>query len=145
MELLYLWIDYYKNIRQKGFNFSPQYDIYYEDKQPLKIRKRTSVHANFFNEKFLNITTIIGENGSGKTSLLEFIEYFFIQDYNVNYSCLLLVNDNTGKLILYNGIYNPEGLEIIADGISYEIKKVKDLNDFSELWCLNPLNSWTKF
>ncbi len=28
MELLYLWIEDYKNIKQQGFNFSPLYDFH---------------------------------------------------------------------------------------------------------------------
>ncbi len=30
MELLYLWIEDYKNIKQQGFNFSPLYDFHFE-------------------------------------------------------------------------------------------------------------------
>ena len=29
MELVYLWIEDYKNIKKQGFNFSPQFDCKY--------------------------------------------------------------------------------------------------------------------
>ena len=30
MELVYLWVDNYKNIRNQGFNFSPRFECEYK-------------------------------------------------------------------------------------------------------------------
>lgn len=113
MELLYVWIEDYKNIHHQGFNFSPKYRFEFtpefrkeadgklpKDKEgkdifeviggTLKDKKLDSISENFFepsqevkdawnkSEKLgtiTNITAIIGENGAGKSNLLDFIRY----------------------------------------------------------------------
>jgi predicted ATP-dependent endonuclease of OLD family len=88
MELLYIWIDSYKNIKQQGFNFSPLYDFEFkitsekgspitgeliDHKNDDQRTELETVHNGFFGDGISNVTAIVGENGSGKTSLLEFI------------------------------------------------------------------------
>ena len=70
MELVYLWVDSYKNIRNQGFNFSPRFECEFdEDKNELTITENED-YVSIFPEN-INITAIIGKNGSGKTSILE--------------------------------------------------------------------------
>ena len=68
MELVYLWIKRYKNIHKQGFNFSPRFECEY-DAEKLTIKPKEHIE-NFF-AKNINITAIVGENGSGKSSVLE--------------------------------------------------------------------------
>ena len=77
MELVYMWIGRYANISKKGFNFSNQYYLHHDGKI-LHVRKNAHEGIRIFDDSFLNITAIAGENGSGKTSLLSFIENVFI-------------------------------------------------------------------
>ncbi|MFW3371943.1 hypothetical protein ACN9J5_03945 [Aliarcobacter butzleri] len=79
MELVYLWVEEYKNIHKQGFNFSPNFDVkftpVYEDEQlsdksELKITPKENPLKDFFGDN-INITAIVGENGSGKTSILD--------------------------------------------------------------------------
>ena len=74
MELVYLWVEKYKNIKEQGFNFSPKFECEYKD-GALKIEKKENSLDNFFGDN-INITAIVGENGSGKSSILELISYF---------------------------------------------------------------------
>jgi len=72
MELVYLWIEDYKNIKKQGFNFSPRFECNYDKgTKALDINKKESLD-NFFG-KNINVTAIVGENGSGKSNLLELI------------------------------------------------------------------------
>ncbi|MDK9694653.1 MAG: ATP-binding protein [Sulfurimonas sp.] len=73
MELVYLWVEEYKNIRNQGFNFSPRFTCKYEDGELKIIDKEKTKEPylkNFFG-KNVNVTAIVGENGSGKSSLFE--------------------------------------------------------------------------
>lgn len=76
MELLYVWIGKYKNIEKQGFNFSPKYRFSFdEETKTLSLDEDRSdkVIDNFFGERISNITAIVGENGSGKTSIIQFL------------------------------------------------------------------------
>lgn len=81
MELVYLWIEDYKNIKRQGFNFSPRFRCefkaeYYESGK-LKDNCELEIipikdYIKIFPEN-INITAIVGENGTGKTNLLKLI------------------------------------------------------------------------
>ena len=75
MELLYIWIEDYKNIKKQGFNFSPKwwFDYNSENGQLQVEDRRKKAFDGFFGEEIINITAIVGKNGSGKTSLLDYI------------------------------------------------------------------------
>ena len=76
MELVYLWVEDYKNIKQQGFNFSPQFECSYDEgKKELTIDEKEN-YVNIFPEN-INVTAIVGENGSGKSSLLEQLMLLF--------------------------------------------------------------------
>ena len=85
MELVYLWVEDYKNIQKQGFNFSPRFRCEYdEEKNELEIIDKEETGKlypkNFFGDN-INITAIVGENGSGKTSILKILTYL----YNIGY------------------------------------------------------------
>ncbi len=73
MELVYLWVKDYKNIYRQGFNFSPKYTCSYnDDTKKLTIDENKEYLENFFGDN-INVTAIVGENGSGKSSILSCI------------------------------------------------------------------------
>ncbi|MCR6850056.1 MULTISPECIES: AAA family ATPase [Bacillus] len=96
MEILYLWIRKYKNINNQGFNFGGDYLFRYEERN-LYVEKNEMHIPSFFNifsetEKYcstiLNVSAIAGENGTGKTNLLDFLKYLNkhnVEDYIVVY------------------------------------------------------------
>jgi ABC-type dipeptide/oligopeptide/nickel transport system ATPase component len=72
MELVYLWVEEYKNIKKQGFNFSPRFACHYdEDSNELTIDEKKD-YVDVF-PKNINVTAIVGENGSGKSSIQKLI------------------------------------------------------------------------
>ena len=72
-ELLYLWIDKtkYKCFDNAEFNFSSQYDFHFDG---LSIAGKKIEYPNVFeNGSICNISAIVGANGVGKSTLLDFI------------------------------------------------------------------------
>ena len=95
MELVYLWVEGYKNIEKQGFNFSPRFMCEYDEKtEKLEIIDKDETGEfypkNFFGDN-INVTAIVGENGSGKSSIISlFMEIIYSKVMN-NY---ILVFDN---------------------------------------------------
>lgn len=77
MELVYLWVENYKNIHKQGFNFSPRFRCEYDEKtEKLEIIDK-DVTGEFYPKNFfggnVNVTAIVGENWSGKTTILKIL------------------------------------------------------------------------
>lgn len=70
MELVYLWVEKYKNIKEQGFNFSPRFKCDFDGENlTIEDKYKDKEYISIFPEN-INITAIVGENGSGKSSLL---------------------------------------------------------------------------
>ena len=81
MELLYVWIEDYKNIHHQGFNFSPEFHfIFNPENWELTVERKED--SNLFKDYCINLTAIIGKNGSSKTTLLEFLLQIALEDEN---------------------------------------------------------------
>lgn len=76
MELAYLWVSEFRNIKDQGFNISSKYIFSYDQlNNDLGVKKNPRHIPDFFGPDISNITGIIGQNASGKTNLLELILY----------------------------------------------------------------------
>lgn len=79
MELLYVWINESKNgiIKQQGVNFSPEYNFIVEKQNSdwvlLEDRSWESKKSIFKNNVIENVSAIVGRNGTGKTTLLDYL------------------------------------------------------------------------
>ena len=86
MELVYLWVEEYKNIKEQGFNFSPRFDCKYDkDSNKLTIDEKKD-YVSIFPDN-INVTAIVGENGSGKSSICNSLvtsQNGIIQIYRIN-------------------------------------------------------------
>lgn len=72
MELVYLWVEKYKNIEYKGFNFSPKFECQYDKEMNTLTVNKGDDYINIFPSN-INVSVIAGENGSGKSSILELL------------------------------------------------------------------------
>jgi len=70
MELVYLWVEDYKNIHHQGFNFSPRFTCKYEN-DVLTIDENKEYMSIFPDN--INITAIVGKNGAGKSTIQKLI------------------------------------------------------------------------
>lgn len=78
MELIYVWIKEYKCIRRQGFCLSPEFTVKEWDgggkKEAGKLMITYNKRDNLFQEgPIANLTVLVGENGSGKTTFLEYV------------------------------------------------------------------------
>ncbi len=125
MELLYVWVEEYGNIKRQGFNFSPNYDINYDtDTKELKCEKKEMQQPKLFGDNISNITAIVGKNGSGKSTLLDFMIYkhrgkgfFLIKDKTEEKA--------TEKIIIKKGTS--------IDIVKYKGKQIKTTDEYLNL------------
>ena len=100
MELVYLWVEEYKNIKNQGFNFSPRFTCKYENGELLIEEKKD--YVSIFPEN-INVTAIVGENGSGKSNLLNIIREILynkkISNSEPNFKYIMILDENTPKII----------------------------------------------
>jgi len=93
MELIYLWIEEFRNIKKCGFRFSSKYDVEHDDGKfyitPTLDKIENTIYPDYIN----NITVLVGKNGTGKSNILKllgdyrppiekqyFIAIYWIQD-----------------------------------------------------------------
>ena len=65
MELIYLWVEEYKNIRKQGFNFSGRYRCEYDDVENELTINENKEYVHIFPDN-INVTAIVGKMGAGR-------------------------------------------------------------------------------
>ena len=90
MELLYIWIEDYFVLKNIGFNFSNRYSVNLginleEHKVNLGINENENFIKGFFPGNVVSISAIVGENGVGKSTLLDFIVRINHKPENLNF------------------------------------------------------------
>lgn len=73
MELIYLYIKKYGDfIENQGFSFSNKFEVKMEN-NCLLVNKKQDYLKDFYGKKITNISVLVGQNGSGKTTILDIL------------------------------------------------------------------------
>jgi len=149
MELVYLWVKDYKNIHKQGFNFSPRFNCDYDDEtNELTIDENDDYIENFFG-KNINVTAIVGKNGSGKSSLVKLLnedsyDNHAISQFPINHIDLKLLsiyyNNQSNNIFIYTQQLNPR---INSSTKYYQMQKAFGENIFEKTF-LSPSLSRTQ-
>ena len=131
-ELLFIWInqDDHECFHPMEFNFSPEYDIHFDsDSRTLIVIKKDDINV-FKSNNLLNLSAVVGENGTGKTTLLQYLtslssspiqepardEYYdhrIQQNEKKKFIAVYLENNNTLKVLnITDTAINFEGSEV---------------------------------
>lgn len=140
MRLVYAWIDEYLNIKNQGINFGSQW-IYSHRFDHISNSLRfdrlynTNFLPNFFSldeSKFDNVTAIVGQNGAGKTNILEFLGSAIKEDFG--FSGRLIFEDEEGKILIKPGNATEATNRILLQrGIELDSFLITATFDFDEL------------
>lgn len=82
MQLAFIWADDFGCISKQGFNFDGNFELLYNsDSKVLYIKENENYIDDFFDDtkKVIDVTGIVGENGAGKTTVLNLIKNIFSQ------------------------------------------------------------------
>lgn len=121
MVLLYCWLSDYRNIKKQGFNFSSEFRFEFsknsENDYTLIVDRNPDFIEGFFGYPNISeVTAIVGENGSGKSNVLDFIKGTVPEgNSTVASESIIAIKSNNECFIL------------VSDKINHELKfKLKD-------------------
>lgn len=126
MTIHYIWIGNHNNILAQPITLSSKFIFKTEIKKSSKKGKITitsnpSYIENFFKKNNVKeVSAIIGKNGSGKTSILEFIKSNFPEGVSSR------VTDNT--IIIYSNIENEKEVLYVVKPDSWNIEVINETN-----------------
>lgn len=126
--------EFIENLYEKDFIFYNKYIIKYMDKM-LYIEKNNKYLSNFYsfdNNTNVDITGIIGKNGTGKTALLSYIIRFIYSNVNYKYNYIIIFEIDDKINIFYNNIEIRNVNELKGNG--YEINEQKELQEFYNIY-----------
>lgn len=137
MELLYTWIEEYKNIKEQGLNFSSKYQFeFIPERSPegsiikglLNCKENPNHIENFFGESITNITAIIGENGAGKSNIIEALSLFQSENFFSMNLISILYDVHTGEKIAV--IRKENALDFFYKKIQKKTTIIDLINDY---------------
>ncbi|WP_347723984.1 AAA family ATPase [Lysinibacillus capsici] len=104
MKILFIWIKDYKRLKKFQTNFGSKYTFYFNGKDTLQVKDNDIYISEFFrkgkknknkNVYGLEISALVGENGSGKSTILDFLVQLMLDE---NLNDYLIVYSHNGKL-----------------------------------------------
>lgn len=107
IKIHYIWFEDYRCFHDQEFNLSTKYKFNYNSKnRTIKVVEKTSDYVDDFFENDLDLTAIVGQNGTGKTTLLRFVQGLRNGDI-IGTECVIVCENNC-KLCAVRYYYNKE-------------------------------------
>jgi len=113
MELLYLFIPDYLNLKNIGFNFSDRY--HFTEKVgdhalEISVEPNPRPVKNYFDPKLRNVTALIGKNGIGKSNLFDLLKRLLTNSGDKIYFGLqyAMVFEKEGQLLCFHSLFEVE-------------------------------------
>lgn len=137
MRLEFVYINKYQSIEQQCFDLSNEFIIDFNVEKNLVTIDYNSLYIeSFFGEKINAFTGIIGENGSGKTTFLNYIKEVLSMpksDKQDNRCLLIFFHKNNGKdeLLIIDNLKNNKKVDVKANDqllSTTKIVKLAELN-----------------
>ncbi|MGI4736927.1 MAG: hypothetical protein ACRYG7_17295 [Janthinobacterium lividum] len=116
MQLAFVWIEHHLGFENLCvvFDRQRQYTVTRpaERRFLVAITERENFIPDFFGSAIANVTSIVGENGAGKTNLLKYIRHLLTKEAIVGDRFILGMLEDTGQLHLYHTLYDiPNSLQ----------------------------------
>lgn len=125
MELLYLYIDDYHNFKEAEFNFSQKVRLRYdtEEKRVSAVDVPSCVPEGFWGGNIRNLSMIVGNNGAGKTSLMQYLILMFQNLWSGSISVpgrgILVLGEEDRLLYYVSGEWKDENISLTTSGRKY--------------------------
>ncbi|WP_433863829.1 AAA family ATPase [Sphingobacterium thalpophilum] len=138
MRLEFVYIKKYRSIEQQSFDLSNEFIFDFNvDKNLVSIDYNSLYIEDFFGKNINAFTGIIGENGSGKSTFLNYIKEVLSmpKSYNEDNQCLLIFfqkNTEKDELLIIDNLNNNKKIEVKASDRLKSIVKITKLADLNE-------------
>ena len=120
MELCYIWVSEYKGFINQGFNFSSKLSFEFSQMDnKLTTKKNEKYIKDFFGNNIVNITGVVGQNGAGKTNVLELIQYIVAGGNTIINKPFFAIFENENIYSIYNYRVVIESANFVYDLINY--------------------------
>ncbi len=130
MKIEYIWFKKYKNLSDIESNFGGEYIFQFDRENKINIFKNEIYIENFFKinkqtESKVNITAIVGKNGVGKSTILDFISEYIKETVVLN-DYIIIYSYNNQFYISYQFDH-----DIIFNNLSNQKVEIKSKNFYS--------------
>lgn len=134
MQLLFVYIHKYRSIERQGFTFTSRYSIDLthdgENVTNIRISKNDNHIEQFFDhEKIQEVTAIVGENGAGKSTIMNYLRDLFLDLVPTNFTespktkDFYIILDDHNKRLFIQRAYKKL---VFQDGTNLEILEFID-------------------
>lgn len=131
MELIYAWVEKFRNYRNVELKFSDRFIINYNDLEKEIRIEPNEEYFSFYPNHITNINALVGRNGVGKTNLLDLLG-LRMDDRNKNNSEYELRHKNGSKL---KGIHNSKDIVDIKNSIYFFVYYLGKDEEKEDIFC----------